>query len=82
MGTREVAEVITHDLDGDRYFAEPAILSRYLRAKLRVPEERAAGAARVILLDRRRPGGHYRTAPALAGLLDRWLSVLQVVPGA
>ncbi len=82
METRDVAEVITRDLDGERYLAEPAILSRYLHAKLRVPEGKAAGAARVILLDRRRPGGRYRTAPALAELLDRWLFVFEVVPSA
>ncbi len=78
METRDVAEIITRDLDGERYFAEPAILSRYLRAKLRVSEVSARGAARVILLDRWRMGGRYRTAPALAGLLDRWLT--DVVP--
>jgi hypothetical protein len=72
MRTESVADRISRDLAGPGYLAEPARLARYLRGKLRLPHEAAAGAARAILGDR---GGRrfYQRTAVLTGFLDRRL---------
>jgi hypothetical protein len=72
MKTQRVARAIDRDLDGARYLSDPALLSRYLRAKLRVPQERAAAVARAILADRR-GAGRYRGTCRLSALLEEQL---------
>jgi len=72
MRTESVANSINRDLAESRYLAEPALLARYLRAKLRMPHEAATGAARAILGDRR-SRGFYRHNAVLTSFLDRRL---------
>ena len=71
MRTDSVADRISRDLAGPGYLAEPARLARYLRGKLRLPHEAAAGAARAILGDRGRR--FYQRTAVLTGFLDRRL---------
>ena len=77
MRTESVARTITRDLAGPAYLAEPARLARYLRGKLRLPQEAAAGAARAILGDRRSRRFYQRTA-VLTSFLDRRLGRAQI----
>ena len=70
MRTESVANSINRDLAESRYLAEPALLTHYLQAKLRMPHEATTGAARAILGDRCSRGFYWHNA-VLTSFLDR-----------
>lgn len=76
MSIESVAETLSHDLTTERYFADPALLERYLRIKLRlelgVSSPLAADVLRTASTTLRDPR---RLARFLERRIDQWSQV-------